>query len=167
MTVLTLSSLGRDRTCLHSVRVVDILFFALYLGIGGMELFLNFVWILLFAPAWWVWRRNGRNFSSVRCFLTLACVLVILFPVISATDDLHAAPQAMEEASSTKRTLKHGTCGKAQNHLSSPPAHVTPTLDVFPPNDSCADVQSVSFSLPPTRGKRIIGDRAPPSLSLI
>lgn len=147
--------------------MVDILFFALYPGIGWMELFLNFVWVLLFVPAWWVWRRNGRNFSSVRCFLTLACVLVILFPVISATDDLHAALQAMEEASSTKRTLKHGNCERAQNHLSSPPAHVTRTLDVLPANESCADVQSMSFSLPPTLGKRIIGDRAPPSLSLI
>lgn len=167
MTVPTLSSPGRDRTCLHSVGVVDILFFALYLGIGRMELFLNFVWILLFVPAWWVWRRNGRTFSSARCFLTLACVLVILFPVISATDDLHAAPQAMEEASSTKRTLKHGNLTKAQNHFANPPAHVTLTPAVFPANDSCADVPSMSLSLPPTRGKRIIGDRAPPCLSLI
>jgi hypothetical protein len=130
-----------------------------------MELFLNFVWVLLFIPALWVWRRNGQNFSSVRCFLTLACVLVILFPVISATDDLHAAPQAMEESSSTKRTLKHGYLEKTQNHFYSPPARVTLAV-AFPLLDELqANVPDTLFSLPETQGSGIVGDRAPPILS--
>jgi hypothetical protein len=129
-----------------------------------MELFLNFVWVLLFIPAWWVWRRNGQNFNSVRCFLTLACVLVILFPVISATDDLHAAPQAMEESSSTKRTLKHGNLDKAQNHFYSPPARVT-LAAAFPLLDELrANVPDTPFSLPEIRGSGVVSDRAPPHL---
>lgn len=127
-----------------------------------MELFLNFVWVLLFIPAWWVWRRNGRNINSLRCFLTLACALAILFPVISATDDLHAAPQAMEESSSTKRTLKHGTVDRAQNHFYSPPARVTLAASFPLLNELGANLPVTPFSLPETSGRGIIGDRAPP-----
>ena len=129
-----------------------------------MELFLNFVWVLLFIPAWWVWRRNGQSFNSPRCFLTLACVLVILFPVISATDDLQAAPQAMEESNSTKRTLKHGNLDKAQNYFYSPPARVT-LAAAFPLLDELrANLPDTPFSLPEIGGSGIVGDRAPPHL---
>jgi hypothetical protein len=131
-----------------------------------MELFLNFVWVLLFIPAWWVGRRNGRNINSVRCFLTLACALAILFPVISATDDLHGAPQAMEESSATKRTLKQGTVDKAQNRFYSPPARVTLAATFPLLNELQANVPDTPFSLPETRGSGIIGDRAPPHLFL-
>ncbi len=132
-----------------------------------MELFLNFLWLLLFVPAWWVWRRNNRNFSSLRCLLTLACALVILFPVISATDDLHAAPQAMEESSSSKRTLKHSHSGKVQHHFYSPPAQVVLAAGaLFPVREICARVQDAAVAFPATRRRGIVGERAPPSIAL-
>jgi hypothetical protein len=92
-----------------------------------MELLLNLFWSLLAVPAYWVWRRQDRTFDSLRRFLTLGCVLVVLFPVISATDDLHAIRQEVEESSSTKRALKHAAIDRssAQIHLDAPPAHVT------------------------------------------
>jgi hypothetical protein len=71
-----------------------------------MELFLNLCWLALLLPAYALWRqRISSNGSSPAFICTLACVLVLLFPVISASDDLHAIGQAMEES---KRTLRHG-----------------------------------------------------------
>lgn len=72
-----------------------------------MELLLNLAWLLLAFPAYWLW-REGRTAqkSSLQCLLSLACLLVILFPVISATDDLQAMRTEMEESSASKRTLR-------------------------------------------------------------
>lgn len=77
-----------------------------------MELFLNLCWLALLLPAYTLWQRRTSPDRSARGSLifvcTLACVLVLLFPVISASDDLHAIGQAMEES---KRTLHHdGDC---------------------------------------------------------
>ena len=69
-----------------------------------MELLLNLVWLLLAFPAFWVWRiakdRPGPSQQFPYCWLTLACILILLFPVVSATDDLQAIRPEMEEASS-------------------------------------------------------------------
>jgi len=73
-----------------------------------MELLLNLVWLLLAVPAWWLWRgrRSARRFNSLHCLLTLGCLLVILFPVISATDDLRAMRAEMEESPDGKRSVR-------------------------------------------------------------
>jgi hypothetical protein len=81
----------------------------------GMELFLNLCWLSLLAPAYLLWRRTfgcSRNFRGTRppvpplVFLcVLGCVLVVLFPVISASDDLHAMRAEMEESSPCKRSV--------------------------------------------------------------
>ena len=74
-----------------------------------MELLLNLAWLLLALPAYWLWRssRNatGRRLTALQCLLSLACVLVILFPVISATDDLCVMRTEIEESPSTKRSI--------------------------------------------------------------
>ncbi len=76
-----------------------------------MELFLNLAWLLLALPAYWLWRgsrcaRRERQFSSLQCLLALASVLVLLFPVVSATDDLHAMRTEMEESAPGKRAVR-------------------------------------------------------------
>jgi hypothetical protein len=76
-----------------------------------MELLLNLAWLLLALPAYWLWQRSfdaraqGR-LGSLKCLLSLACLLVLLFPVISATDDLHAMRAEMEESSPGKRGVR-------------------------------------------------------------
>jgi hypothetical protein len=69
-----------------------------------MEIALNVVWLLLVLPAVWLYQRQeprranqGTRFARLGPLLILGCVLVLLFPVISATDDLHAMRFEMEE----------------------------------------------------------------------
>jgi hypothetical protein len=92
-----------------------------------MELLLNLAWLLLAVPAWWLWRgsRNARKFTSLQCVLTLGCVLVMLFPVVSATDDLRAMRAELEEPQSSKRIVRAAANDKASlghNRLLSSPA---------------------------------------------
>lgn len=66
-----------------------------------MELTLNLIWLLLTIPAVWVWHearcaRPGER--DLQGLLLLACILMLLFPVVSATDDLQAMRPEMEEA---------------------------------------------------------------------
>jgi len=75
-----------------------------------MELVLNLAWLLLALPAYWLWRdcRSvpvARRFTALQCLLTLGCTLVILFPVVSATDDLRAMRAEMEESPASKRSI--------------------------------------------------------------
>lgn len=76
-----------------------------------MELLLNLVWLLLALPAYWLWQRGADSrkqckVSALQFFLALACALVLLFPVISATDDLHVMRAEMEDAAVSKRAVR-------------------------------------------------------------
>jgi hypothetical protein len=82
-----------------------------------MELLLNLAWLLLALPAYWLWRdargvRAGRAFTSRQCLLALGCMLVILFPVVSATDDLRAMRTEIEESPASKRSVRHASHDK-------------------------------------------------------
>jgi hypothetical protein len=74
-----------------------------------MEFFLNLCWLALLLPAYLLWRRSTSSQPWTRAsfviICTLGCALVMLFPIISASDDLHAIGQAMEES---KRSSYHG-----------------------------------------------------------
>src|SRR5215469_13980099 len=97
-----------------------------------MELLLNLLWLLLVMPAFWLWRYSRtaplrRAASPLHCLLALGCLLVILFPVISATDDLHAMRAEMEESPTSKRTVGHSSGDKSSssNSLLQPALLVT------------------------------------------
>ena len=72
-----------------------------------MELLLNLVWVAMALAAFGALlqeRRAGSQRPQVpylKALLALAFVLVLLFPVVSASDDLHPAQAVLEEA--TKR----------------------------------------------------------------
>lgn len=74
-------------------------------------------------PAYLLWRRRVASAPWTRASFvivcTLGCALVMLFPVVSASDDLHAAGQAMEES---ERGFRHcGHCGwHALSHATAP-----------------------------------------------
>jgi hypothetical protein len=72
-----------------------------------MELLLNLVWIVMALVALAVFVRKRCASSRIAhtpyrtALLALACVLVLLFPVVSASDDLHPTQAVLEDA--TKR----------------------------------------------------------------
>jgi len=61
-----------------------------------------------------LWRRRVSSEPWTRAsfvmICTLGCAIVLLFPVISASDDLHAVSQAMEES---ERGFRHSHCSCA------------------------------------------------------
>jgi len=74
--------------------------------IRHMEVLLNTIWLLVVIGAFLFWRPEryrgaptGRGHGKSFGIVALACALVLLFPVISLTDDLHAEQAAMEDSS--------------------------------------------------------------------
>jgi hypothetical protein len=147
----------------------------------GMELFLNLCWLSLLLPGYLLWRQRSFSTSSIGrtgnsiagssiespassplIFLcVLGCALILLFPVISASDDLHAMRPEMEESERAFRHANHcASTSAAAAHTSQPVlasfASVTPDfvqtgmVQVFPPQ-----VHGIFFTPAPT-------GRAPP-----
>jgi hypothetical protein len=82
-----------------------------------MELLLNLAWLLLALPAYAIWRqaavaKRQNRFHSLQGLLALGCLLVLLFPIISATDDLHAMRAEMEEPGVSKRSVRQASQDK-------------------------------------------------------
>jgi hypothetical protein len=82
-----------------------------------MELLLNLAWLLLALPAYGIWRQGAvakrqNRFNSLQALLALGCLLVLLFPIISATDDLHAMRAEMEEPGVSKRSVRQASSDK-------------------------------------------------------
>jgi hypothetical protein len=144
-----------------------------------MELLLNLIWLTLALPALWMWRRESifararrtqarRRFDRVCPFLILGCVLVLLFPVVSATDDLHAMRQEMEESSPSKRMVKQAVGDKSPTGLcnaSALPALISPT-SFCRSDEACGQVLAVSVPLPKKTRFSKHASRAPPCSSL-
>ena len=135
-----------------------------------MELLLNLAWVLLALPAYWLWRRNAgsRQVSPLQGLLTLGCVLVLLFPVISASDDLHAMRAEMEESAISKRTVRQAGSDKGSawiNRLQNPPAMVASGMQLGLQELGLLEVSVVSLAPRPRACLRAV-DRAPP-LSLL
>jgi hypothetical protein len=134
-----------------------------------MELLLNLVWLLLALPAYWLWRRDAESraarwVSSLQCLLALGCVLVLLFPVISASDDLHAMRAEMEDSSISKRTVRQAGSEKNSawvNRLQGPPAAVASGVRLVAPEVGLLEVSVPSVS-PLTRPCVFHSGRAPP-----
>ena len=138
-----------------------------------MELLLNLFWMLLALPAYLVWRNQSsgqRSFARLhnRSGMLLGCVLLLLFPVVSATDDMHALRTELEESSFSKQ-IKN-----ADDHKSSPwlgnsdaPSAQPGSFAAFRPSDViCGRVVSPAIAWATTArfGDRF--GRAPP-LSLL
>lgn len=84
-----------------------------------MELLLNLVWGVLALIAFGLYARrhrtDGPRASRLRPILALACGVVLLFPIISASDDLHAADIAVED--SVKRLCVGLSAPSTSGHL--------------------------------------------------
>jgi len=136
-----------------------------------MELLLNLLWLALLLPAVLIWRRqstsprSSRYQSRFRAIILLGCLLVLLFPVVSATDDLHPLSNEIEESNPCRRTVKHAPDSLSPDwtNLGSPPAQLADSISFWPEFETCGPVlQSL-----PTLSEQIpagaSGGRAPPS----
>jgi hypothetical protein len=76
----------------------------------NMELILNLGWVLLGALLFCLWLRFGSRTGTRRRtqFVALAVLVMVLFPVISMTDDVFAVQNPAEADSCLRRD--HGFC---------------------------------------------------------
>ena len=134
-----------------------------------MELLLNLVWLLMALPAYWLWRRGAearaaRRITALQFLLALGCVLVLLFPVISATDDLHAMRAEMEESANSKRAVRQAGGERSSawvNRLQGPPALVASTVEAPSPEVGLLEL-CVSCLAPLASPSDLRAGRAPP-----
>lgn len=129
-----------------------------------MELALNVVWLILVLPAFVLWRRQPASARNSGVVL-LGCLLVLLFPIVSVTDDLHPISAEIEECGALKRALKQSTCVKSpacgyDHQGTAPPLHVTSfRLE----KDPLGAVSEYLHILPPQTVGRTTDGRAPPT----
>jgi len=70
-----------------------------------METTLNLIWLGVTVAAIWLWRfrwtvsRQNPKYSTRMEAVAMVCVLALLFPVISLTDDLHPETVTVDAAS--------------------------------------------------------------------
>jgi len=134
-----------------------------------MELILNLIWVMLAVSALcaWGWRRSHPQ--SRPHLIALVCLLALLFPVISATDDLSALRSEMEDSSPSKRSLKQAVTGKAvwQQTIHNPPALLVSTFAGQPRGET----SKVAIPAPTPRfsklSRALQNDRAPPFPELV
>jgi hypothetical protein len=78
------------------------------------ETVLNALWFILAIASFGLLFRSfayrsaepSRSSTRLQCVVALGCVLAILFPVISLTDDLHDMQAAVEDPASSGMTVK-------------------------------------------------------------
>lgn len=96
-----------------------------------MELTLNLFWLLLTVPALMLWRREGlgcrHSHRSCILLLSLGCLLILLFPVISASDDLRA--MRMEAEDPVRGDTLRGLSAAGSSHS---PGHESPVFALPP-----------------------------------
>lgn len=70
-----------------------------------MELFLNLVWVVIAGTALWCHLRAASRHRKqfLLALGALCCALLLLFPAISVSDDLHVQAIVTEDSSPTKR----------------------------------------------------------------
>ena len=116
-----------------------------------MEVFLNLVWALLVALIFGLWLRfaprsgPSRRVDSTRIqFVALAVLILLLFPVISVTDDLQAVQNPAETDSCQRR-----------DHVCVAPHSLSPAVAALPlpvfsgPSLACIHLAAPSSLLTP------------------
>jgi hypothetical protein len=128
-----------------------------------LELLLNLCWLLLIGLAFGFWFPQRRSSKSLRLALALACLWVLLFPVISASDDLQAVRQEAEESSSAKQALKQITNHGSGDGGFDSPALLSAILLAPPCDEIYGHVSVFRPALPRIVWTTISPGRAPPS----
>jgi hypothetical protein len=130
-----------------------------------VELLLNILWLLLAGPGIYLWSRRRQTKPSFQLCIALACLLFLLFPVISASDDLHAMRSEMEESSPGKRVLEQIAKRSPGVASTAAPAQTTPAVEIqFLPEVS--GQVAFLFPAPVLRGYCSVPTSRPPPFGL-
>lgn len=116
-----------------------------------MELLLNLFWlaIALIAMGLWWRARSEQRCNRLPQLVVLSCVLILLFPVVSVTDDLHPLRPEIEESNPSKKIKATAHAYSGHSGVFDPlPTHVACSF-LFPPQSKIcgrvlADRTSVS-----------------------
>lgn len=138
-----------------------------------MEPLLNCCWLLLFVPALWIWRRQRFSIrkghhGSLQCLVSLVCAVFLLFPVISASDDLHAMRSEMEEPGSGKRAFRQAQDQRAsaQFHPAPLAATLAPAFVLSIPHQTLSRSAQQQVLVFASAALSALPSRAPPALVL-
>jgi hypothetical protein len=102
-----------------------------------METLLNALWVAICAALLFTWRshwlsqiRRRVHADAVRqSFIGLVCLLALLFPAISLSDDLHPVVFALPDTKSSIVAALSSPHSTGQNHSNSP--QTSATVPVF------------------------------------
>jgi len=134
-----------------------------------MELLLNLVWLLLALSATvagWM-AGSARGVRRWRRSLLVACISLLIFPVLSASDDLHALAAECEDSTvSNPGSAKHAKFRGSNCQNDVLPLSGANATDLVPPSDeSNSQVRGVTSQLPMQRSARPMACRPPPCSS--
>src|ERR1700752_2042144 len=140
-----------------------------------METILNLIWLAVTVATVWLWRfrwsvarRNPLHSTRMEA-VAMVCVLALLFPVISLTDDLHPETVAVDAASGKRNACliaAGGTPGRAPS-LGSGTHHAVGIL-ARPFAAICGHSSDLALLPTPCKVNSLANSsagRAPPSLS--
>ncbi|HEV2462304.1 MAG TPA: hypothetical protein VGT04_00735 [Acidobacteriaceae bacterium] len=135
-----------------------------------MELFFNLLWLAISALVVGIWLlRTARGVDPVRHsigvqLVALALLIVILLPVVSLTDDLHAS-QLLAETDHVWRRGDLQAAGDVALHLVSVAIAAVTLLDISPRSRTLAWLSFPANKAASCAGYlRILGTRPPPAV---
>jgi hypothetical protein len=141
-----------------------------------MELFLNFLWVLIALGALVVWRASwARQARLANCdwlqeWTAFACALVFLFYAVSLSDDLHSDLVLFDEGSGGRRSLTVWTCARQSpgdaKVVPSSGAAILPRVPLFDPLRVVASITPFTRGLSSPLPNDLSSGRAPPASSL-
>ncbi len=131
-----------------------------------MEVLLNLVWALLTASlfVWWALaaRRTTCLWRLLTGLLSVLCVALLLFPVISMTDDLNPSMAYAEDANAVKRMARSAAPAHQQVTPNALSAIASASLQVpLPRVLGSLDPEHSNLSMPAPRPS-CLSDRSPP-----
>ncbi|MFZ3332020.1 MAG: hypothetical protein WA197_15400 [Candidatus Acidiferrales bacterium] len=112
-----------------------------------MELFLNIFWFAIAIAGVILWRTRWtredriRRHARWREWTAFVCSMVLLFFVVSLTDDLHAELMLIEECSGSRR---HAACVACPHHSSPENRNATHPWAVLPPGPNFGSLAFVA-----------------------
>jgi hypothetical protein len=137
-------------------------------NLSTMELLLNLLWLMLVLPTvllyrhTWKLKGNEGPVGRSQDLVLTACLLAVVFPVVSVSDNLHALSAEVEYSGLGKRMLKQGAAKVPHWHVGKLPARTVSVSSFRPDGQLCGLILDYPPFLPEQATSRSVACRAPP-----